>query len=279
MDITKLFKDALNYPTTNWKRLLILGVFLVLVGLSEIVDSLNGTINSFGVITIGEFIFFIFIIVFGLISMGYLLSIIKETISNPENPMPNFDLIGNMVSGVSVFIVIIIYLIIPALITFVLALVTNSFSVLSSLFNTTTGSYIGDPAISGASLSFAVVLIIGLMLFIISCLLMFIAISILAETGSIAKAINFPLVFKKIGEIGWANYIIFLIIYLILSGVIIFISRLVIGVFMTIGFFMGSFSLFVTTIGVIISTLLIESFLNIFNSRAAGLIYNESKKE
>ena len=89
---------------------------------------------------------------------------------------------------------------------------------------------------------------------------MIIAQARLADTGDIIEAINIKAVFNKISSIGWANYLLFIILLLLLI------------------FFIGILSGFVSMIpyiGRIISSIVLGSYSLIVFSRAVGLIYNE----
>ncbi|MDR0912258.1 MAG: DUF4013 domain-containing protein [Methanobrevibacter sp.] len=274
MNITELFKDALTYPIQDWTKFFVLGVFFVVVSLSQILSPFRIVSNP-----IVNIICFILFVVVGLILLGYLLSVIKETISDPSAIIPNFDFVKNFISGIKVIIVAIIYMIIPVLITVILVAITGVFAFLSPLMVLyTQDSLMMAPAlIGGAVVSIAIVAIIALIVFVIFGLLGIIGLAVLAETDSIGKAVNFVKVFKKIGEIGWANYILFLIVFVVIAIVISLISSMILKIFGIICGFAGPFAFVVIFIGIFIVTLIFDTFSNVFHSRAIGLIYNESK--
>jgi hypothetical protein len=83
----------------------------------------------------------------------------------------------------------------------------------------------------------------------------------LAETDNIIEAINVFKVIEKISSIGWANYILFIILLFILTFVV--------------GLIMGVVTL-IPYIGAIIANGVCGSFLSIVLARAIGLIYIES---
>ena len=99
MGIGEIILDAVKYPSSDWMKVLILGIFFIL---------------SF--IIIG--IFFV---------LGYFLRIIKSTIVGIDE-LPEFDDLGDMfIDGVKVLVVIIIYLLIPGIVIVVSAYLSMFF--------------------------------------------------------------------------------------------------------------------------------------------------------
>ncbi|MDR0900139.1 MAG: DUF4013 domain-containing protein, partial [Methanobrevibacter sp.] len=124
-------------------------------------------------------------------------------------------------------------------------------------------SSLSNSLLVAAGTSFLEVAIVGTVLYVIFSILLLVARAKLAETGSLGEAINIVDVFNKIGEIGWGNFIRWLIIYAIIVCLISIV-------------FAAVFTL-VPIIGIILAMLVISPFADIFASRALGLIYNEAK--
>ncbi len=85
MDVGEIISDALRYPSSNWKKIIILGVILII----PIVD---------------------------FIGLGYFLRIIKSTLAGYDD-LPEFDDLGDLfLDGLKVLVVSIAYLIIPLIV-------------------------------------------------------------------------------------------------------------------------------------------------------------------
>ncbi|MDR2966976.1 MAG: DUF4013 domain-containing protein [Methanobacteriaceae archaeon] len=259
MEITKLFEDALKYPTKDWNKLLTLGgltlIPMIVLSLLIVPIALNGSslnYNYLASLSVTMLLILavaaILAIILGIIYWGYELSIIRNTIALKEE-LPEFEWGNLIVDGLKVLVLSIVYSIIPGIVSFIMMLSVGFLSATAS--NT-------------SSIVFAN-LFLFLIVFIISIifqLLLYIAMGKLAETDSLSDAINFIDVFNKIGEIGWANYIIWIIINCIILAII--------------GFIMGIISI-IPIIGALIAFVLFIPYIVIYHSRALGLLYNESK--
>ena len=85
MDVGEIISDAIRYPSSDWKKIIILGVILII----PIVD---------------------------FIGLGYVLRIIKSTLAGVDD-LPEFDdLVGLFIDGLKVLVVSIVYLIIPLIV-------------------------------------------------------------------------------------------------------------------------------------------------------------------
>jgi hypothetical protein len=265
----ELFKNSLTYPADNWKQLLILGVLTILttifIVLEAVLELLGIGLNQYLSAYILSTISMIPVLVVGFIVSGYLLSVTKKTIANPEGEAPEFELVTNIIEGIKVLILEIVYYIIPLLIILLVAYFTGAFNYFYQIFTTAaaTGSFdpISNTLLGAAGTSFLEVVIVGWILYLIFSILLLVARAKLAETGSLGEAINMVDVFNKIGEIGWGNFIIWLIIYAI-------IVYLIAAAFVVV-------SAFVPIIGTIIAMLVISPFVDMFAARALGLIYTE----
>ena len=88
MDVGEIISDSIRYPSSDWKKYLILGVLLVI-----------------------PIVFFI--------AFGYILRIIKSSIAGYDE-LPEFDDLGSLfIDGLKVFLVTIVYNIIPLIIIIV----------------------------------------------------------------------------------------------------------------------------------------------------------------
>ena len=117
MNVTELIKDSLKYPVSDWKKIIVLGIIIVIGGLSSLLN-LIGVTNE-GVILI----FFIIGLISGLLVNGYLFKIIKTSLDN-ENRLPKFNDWKNLlIDGVKVFLTFILYLILPPFVIFFIILI------------------------------------------------------------------------------------------------------------------------------------------------------------
>ncbi|MBV1767205.1 MAG: DUF4013 domain-containing protein, partial [Methanobacterium sp.] len=91
MDIGEIYSDAIQYPSSDWKKVIILGII---------------TILSILIVPI-------------FLVMGYVFRALKASIAGSEE-LPEFDEWGDMlVDGLKVFLVGFVYFLIPAIILFI----------------------------------------------------------------------------------------------------------------------------------------------------------------
>ena len=125
MDISGIIKDSLRYPFTDWKKILILGLLIVMSSIIGNAISLGYTNN---------FVIFLLICVgflTGLFVNGYMFKIIKTSL-NEENKLPEFNgWINMLIDGIKVFVVSIVYLAVPTLFIIILDNPSYLFNMLS----------------------------------------------------------------------------------------------------------------------------------------------------
>lgn len=261
MSLTDNIKDSLNYAISNYKTLLIFGVIILL---SEITGVFNALGIDIGVLYI---ILAIVAFVFSLIVNGYNISIINATL-NRSSSLPEFDFKENIIVGIKAIIMYIVYAIIPIVIAIVLFALFGGFDTITSILanagangtvtvnsitNSITQSQLNSLGMA-AVVSGVVSIIIGVLFAIAS----YMGAARLAETGSLADACNIFTSIKEIGSIGWIDAIAWFIVLMI----VVIILNIVSGIFT-----------YVPYVGILISTIVIESIINIFMSRSIGLIY------
>ena len=158
MDISEIVSDAVRYPSSDWKKVIILGIFFIL-----------------SIIIIG--IFFV---------AGYFLRIIKSTLAGYDE-IPEFDEFGDMfIDGLKVAVVGIVYMIIPIIVIFI--------GILGSLSTITATGTLTNPM---ALLGLGLISIIGLILALIFGLIAYIAIANMALYDEIGAAFNFSEILDK----------------------------------------------------------------------------------
>jgi hypothetical protein len=114
MDIGDIVSDAIKYPLSDWTKILMLGIILVIASISSIVGAFtqNGTLIS----VLGLIGFIV-----GLFGYGYLFRIIKASLAGISE-LPEFDEWPDMfIDGIKVVIVGFIYALPAILIILILA--------------------------------------------------------------------------------------------------------------------------------------------------------------
>jgi len=181
MDIGEIVGDAARYPSQDWKKILIFGVMIL----------------------------FSFLIIPAFIAMGYFLRALKASIAG-SGELPEFEEWGEMiVDGIKVFIVQLVYFIVPAIIIF-----AGMWASIAAMQN-----FAADP--SALTLGLGGTAIIGVILAIILGLIATIALANMAYYNSeLGAAFRFSEILEKINQIGWTDYIIWYIVMIIIAVVI-----------------------------------------------------------
>jgi hypothetical protein len=243
MSIGEIVKDSLKYPLSNWKKFLILGIFIIFNTLNVVFQSLGLTKVLFNLGIFGLF--------FGVLISGYEIRILKSSLAGfAELPQFNdwFDIIIN---GIFVIIVGIAYAIPLILIM-----------VFGGLFLGLTAGSMGINNIT----TFFWVLIISVFLYLIIILPIFLmSLANMAFYDSeLGAAFKFREIFNKISNLGWHNFIIWYIITGIICLIVIFVGGFVEAIFNVIQ---------LKVIGVIVTPLILLPYMNIYLFRSTALFY------
>jgi len=169
MDIGEIISDSIKYPSSNWGKVLILGVIMIA-----------------SILIVPVFLL-----------IGYLFRIIKATLAGLDE-LPEFDEIGEMfVDGLKVFVVLIIYSIPVVIISAIIGALLGSSSAASLSLN----PYMIWAVVLGYIVYIIVAAIIGL--------IEVIAIANMAYyDGDLGAAFRFSEVLDHIARIGWGKYIV-----------------------------------------------------------------------
>ena len=214
MDISGIIGDALRYPFSDWKKILILGIIIVISSIPY---------RSFGITNYNLILLFVGIgFLAGLFVNGYLFRIIKSSLDG-NFKLPEFNEWINMfIDGVKVFLVFIVYLILPPIVILFLILLLLTGGFIHSNFMLMFGSlgvnpleFLTSGILPGIEnfLGFSFNLFGGialLMLFyvIIILPLFLIAIAGMAyEEGELRSAFRFREILEDIVDIGRVNLI------------------------------------------------------------------------
>lgn len=265
MDIIELFKDSLAYPLKDADKILFLGVLFIIGGLLTIIPGIfNIALNQFLVTRIAAIAMGIILFIVVAIVSGYGMSIIRKTLFNPEK-VPSINLVKNLVSGLKLAVLSVIYYLIPVAISLVVSYFTGSFNFITKAIYYSFQIFFNSnitPSIATPAHGMPLVFIIWFFLSAIFTLLLIVAISRLAETDSLKAALKIDEVFKDIEKIGIGNYIVWAVLYLII-GIVISIFSFII--------------LLIPIIGILVYFLVIIPYIIMFSARTVGLLYNESK--
>ncbi|MGB7969276.1 MAG: DUF4013 domain-containing protein [Methanobacterium sp.] len=178
MDIGEIISDSIKYPTSNWGKVLILGVIMIAS----------------------------FLIVPVFLLIGYVFRIIKATLAGLDE-LPEFDEVGEMfVDGLKVFVVGIVYFIPVIIISLIITAITGS--------STSATLSLNPVMIWGLVLVYIVYIIVA----VIVGLIELIAIANMAYyDGDLGAAFSFSEILDRIAKIGWGKYIITYIVIAIVG--------------------------------------------------------------
>jgi hypothetical protein len=214
MNISDIISDSIRYPSSDWTKVIILGVIFL---------------ASFLVIPI-------FLVI------GYVFRIIKATIAG-INELPEFDEIGDMfIDGLKVFAVGIVYAIPVWILNYIFLLIYNP-----GINAANAAGSMGPALIWGLIAANIVLIIIGLIVGLIA--VMGIA-NMAYYDGELGAAFRFSEILDKISRIGWGKYLVtYIVIALIgfivyLVAAIVGIVLLIIGIFLTLPLAMSYISMF-----------------------------------
>lgn len=264
MAVSKIVGYAVRYPLSNWKKILILGI-IILMGSIVTVATLLGTKNFTLIFLLCVFGFLISFLV-----RGYQFRIIKSSLANVEE-LPEFNAWSDMfLNGIKLFIVDIVYLIPAFLILIILS------RVLMPSITLILGIIIPDPSILPAR---AIVNLVGgirpitgpdtwaliaflYMIIIIPISLM--AIATMANNSSkLSAAFRFHEILNKITDIGWKNFLS----WYIMTGIIFLILFAIGNVIAKI------FNVIHPIVGLMFQVLILIPYLYMYLYRSVGLFY------
>lgn len=177
MDIGEIISDSIKYPSSNWGKVLFLGVIMIA-----------------SILIVPVFLL-----------IGYLFRIIKATLAGLDE-LPEFDEIGEMfVDGLKVFVVGIVYSIPVIIINIIGALLGSTNSASLSL-----NPYMIWAVVLGYAVYIIVAAIIGLIEVIAIANMAY-------YDGDLGAAFRFGEVLDHIARIGWGKYIVTYIVIAIVA--------------------------------------------------------------
>lgn len=236
MDMGEIIGDSFKFPVSNWKRLLIFGVIIVLSQfLLEIMMGYGRTYTLVFWLVIPS-------LIASILMNGYQLRTIGTSIRGEDEPPVFNEWTRMLLEGLRVIVLTLLYMIIPTLV------LIAGFALLIA------GS-------SGVSIFGLLVLLLGLIMLFIVGVILVMATANLAYYEEFGAGLRFDEILERIKSIGWLNYILMLIII----GVIYFLMALGAALVSMIPF-----------VGLFITCLIVYPYLYLFISRAVGLIFRET---
>lgn len=204
MNIIEIITDSLMYPINNLNAVLIYAVIGIIAALVLVFTgvgiSVGAAANNLAVSGIVGIIGIIIAVVLFLLIDGYALDIIKYGIAR-NNGAPTIDFARQIINGIKLFIVSVVYFIIPVLILFAVGLVFAQW----------------------------IAQIVFFILFIIFGLAGLMASCRLAETGSLNSALSIADAVYDILSVGVLKIIVTLLVIGILSGILTGIANAISG--------------------------------------------------
>ena len=180
MDVGEIISDSIKYPTSNWGKVLILGVIMIA-----------------SILIVPVFLL-----------IGYLFRIIKSTLAGLDE-LPDFDEIGEMfVDGLKVFVVGIVYSIPVIIISLIINVIVGSSS--SSTLS------LNPAMIWGLVLAYIVYIIVAVIVGLIEVIAI---VNMAYYDGDLGAAFKFSEILDRIAKIGWGKYIITYIVIAVVAFV------------------------------------------------------------
>ena len=263
MNVADVIKTGLKYPFSDYKTFIVIGVLFLLTCFGFI--SFQGVNDRF-------FIFrFIFSIVLLIIILGYSLDVINEGLKNSFS-MPAYN-DGNLGNGVKVFLLEVIYDLIPLIIMIVVAFFSGLFTTLPKLFSyifpngavaangTSVIGAVPNNLLFSVSIGIIITLIVGVIFYVLFMLFAKMGLVRLAETGSMKEGLNFSNIVNRIASVGWGRFIGYNITVLIISALLLLVF---------------AFLVFIPFVGSFIGLFLIMPYIFLFDCYSLGLIVGDN---
>ena len=276
--ITDVVKEGLKYPFNDGKKVLTLGIILVVSSLVSIfmeymffdnmrtlanaapIDTVQAAISALPPSSVALVVLsWIVSLIFALFCAGYLYDVIKYSIEK-RSDLPGFsDIKGIFVNGIKTVIVEIAYMILP-FILFLLGLMLTVNEAVSSSVNTIGG----------------ILVVIAMIFLIFAALVEIMAICNMVAKDDLKAAFDFKGILAQIKSIGWGRFIGIIIFSGVVIAIISVFFEMIFGAIATgLSILIGSALVMVLT-KTILDSLLVNPYISIVLSRVYGSIYREA---
>ena len=243
MKLREIIVDAIKYPISDIRKFLIFCALIILMSLSTVLPSYGVKDSTLSLILTLVTLIVVFIV------LGYSMDVIRSG-TEGEDTLPDFDYVKNFVMGIKAFILDIIYLIIPLVIsTGLFSSLTEIVNVgINSLANETTNvtnvttiiAAVPKSTMNTFTNALSITVTAGIILFIIFSFLAFTAQVRFAKTGSGTEGLRFREILRDISKVGFIKIIVTLIVTYIIALALVFVIGLI-GLIPYIGVFIGIF--------------------------------------
>lgn len=204
MDVGNVMTDSLKYPSSNWKKVLILGVMIL----------------------------FSFLIIPLFIVLGYFVRVLKASLAGLED-LPEFDeWVDMIVDGIKVFLVGIVYSL-PAIVILAVSMIAiwGSLSSITAMQSTGMSPTTALGMFTGIGF---IGMIIAILYMLIITPILYIAIANMAYNEELGAAFRVSEIFGLISQIGWVDLIVWYVVVILIGFVVSFIGG-IIGIIPIIG--------------------------------------------
>jgi hypothetical protein len=243
MELGEIIKDAVKYPTSNIKALLLYLVLGLLIGVVEVLTGITSitklSLNFDSGIVLG-IIGVIIVIAIALLMLGFSLDVIKFAIKRSADA-PEIDLARQISNGLKYIIISIVYMIIPIIIIVVL----------------------------GAIFQHWIATILGLIVAIIFAFALTMAVCRLSKTDNLGSALDIRGVIADLKAIGIGKVIITIIAATIVGFIIVFILTIILTIILN----FAPADLITPVVSIVAAIL--DAWLLFYENRVMGLLYSD----
>ena len=276
--INDVVKEGLKYPFNDGKKVLTLGIILVVSSLVSLfmeymvfdnmqimadsapIDTVQAAISALPPSNMALVVLsWIVSLIFALFCAGYLYNVIKYSIEK-RSELPGFsDIKGIFVNGIKTIIVQIAYMILP-LILFFLGMMLAVNEAVSSSVNTIGG----------------IIIVIAMIFLIFAALVEIMAICNMVAKDDLKAAFDFKGILAQIKSIGWGRFLGIIIFTGVVIAIISIFFEIIFGAIATgLSILFGSALVLVLT-KTILDSLLVSPYISIVLNRVYGSIYREA---
>ena len=264
MNLREIIMDAIKFPISDTRKFLIFCALIIIMSLSTVLPSYGVKDNTLSLILT------LVTLIVAIIVLGYCVEVIKSGVDG-DDTLPDFDYVKQFVNGIKALILDIIYFIIPAIITIIVASATGLFTSFTKIVYisidamsknannlTTIMAAVPKTTMNTFTNALTITLIVAIILFIIFSLMSFTGLVRFAKTGSGTEGLRFRQILRDMSKVGLIKIIVTLIVIYIIAFVLLLIIGLI-GLIPYIGVFIAIF------VGI--------PFMLLFLYRAIGLLY------
>ncbi len=239
MSLTEIISNAISYPFSDIGKFIMVGILVLLAGLSSFIAPFGIQNNS-----ILALIILLIALIFAIVLSGYNVDVIKNGIDNSDE-IPSIDFMKNFVNGLKTLVIGIVYFIIPIIIMLVLGMITGAIGA----------------GLDHLAAAMGVTFIIAAIIFILFAIFEIVALARFADTGELGAALSIGEVVEDAKRVGILKIIGFLIVAFIIALVATFLSSLL---------------AIIPFLGLIIAVIVLGAFVTLFIYRGFGLLYADA---